>query len=256
MFALALIAAASLALLPETVKDAFGGLDGALVILDPSGKTILRHGGSRCDEKLPPCSTFKIWNTAIGLELGLVSDPDAPFWKWDGQKYRLDSWNRDQTLRSALAVSCVPAYQALARKIGRERMIEYLHKLSYGNEDISSGLDVFWLPAPGRRPLVISPFEQAELIAQLVSGKQPFSSHTLAVLKDVMKAEQTERGTLYGKTGTGEDDSGDFEIGWFVGYVESDSATYPFACVLKAKGITGKDARAVVERICSEAGLL
>ncbi len=135
-------------------------------------------------------------------------------------------------------------------------MIEYLHKLSYGNEDISSGLDVFWLPAPGRRPLVISPFEQAELIAQLVSGKQPFSSHTLAVLKDVMKAEQTERGTLYGKTGTGEDDSGDFEIGWFVGYVESDSATYPFACVLKAKGITGKDARAVVERICSEAGLL
>lgn len=87
MFALALIAAASLALLPETVKDAFGGLDGALVILDPSGKTILRHGGSRCDEKLPPCSTFKIWNTAIGLELGLVSDPDAPFWNWDGQKY-------------------------------------------------------------------------------------------------------------------------------------------------------------------------
>ena len=68
--------------------------------------------------------------------------------------------------------------------------------------------------------------------------------------------KQTERGTLYGKTGTGADDSGDFEIGWFVGYVESDGVPYPFACVLKAKGITGKDARAVVERICSEAALL
>ena len=249
----ALFVAVSLALSPETIKNAFGGVDGALVLLDASGKTILRSGGSRLDERLPPCSTFKIWNAAIGLELGLVSDADAPFWKWDGEKYRLDAWNRDQTLRTAFAVSCVPAFQALARKIGRERMIEYLHRLSYGNEDISSGLDVFWLPAPGRKPLVISPAEQAELIARLVSGKQPFSSHTLAVLKDVMKVKQTERGTLYGKTGTGDDNSEDVQIGWFVGYVESDGATYPFACVLKAKGITGKDARAVVERICSEA---
>lgn len=253
---LALLAAVSLTFSTGAIKEAFDGHDGALVVLDKAGETLLRYNEHGCDEKLPPCSTFKIWNAAIGLETGIVSDPDAPFWKWDGRKYWLDAWNRDQTLRSAFTVSCVPAYQSLARKIGRDRMTEYLRKLSYGNEDISSGLDVFWLPAPGRKSLVISPVEQAALIGRLIDGKLPFSSHTLIVLKDIMKTKQTEHGILYGKTGTEKDGSGQFNICWFVGYIESHGNTYPFACLIKAKGLTGKDARATVEKIFSEAKLL
>ncbi|HEY5742687.1 MAG TPA: penicillin-binding transpeptidase domain-containing protein [Terrimicrobiaceae bacterium] len=205
MFCAALIVlGGALIISPETVKGAFSGREGALVVLNKTGQAIIRYDEAACAEKLPPCSTFKIWNSAIGLETGIVSDPDAPFWKWDGQKRWLGDWNRDQTLRSAFAASCVPAYQALARKIGRERMAEYIHKLSYGDEDISAGVDVFWLPAPRRKPLLISPDEQAALLAKLASGKLAFSPGTQRILKDIMKAKQTEQGTLYGKTGTGQ----------------------------------------------------
>lgn len=257
MIAFAFLAVAAVAFPSGDIPEAFGGREGALVVLDGAGEPLVRHNEDGCREKLPPCSTFKIWNTAIGLETGILSDPDAPFWKWDGKKYWLDAWNRDLTLREAFAVSCVPGYQELARQIGRERMDEYLEKLGYGNGDTSSGLDVFWLPEPGRKALVISPEEQAQLLARLVRGDVPFSPHTRAVLKDVMKVEETERGTLYGKTGSSGDNAGFPAVGWFVGYVESaDGTSYPFACVLRGDGITGRDARAVVEKVFSEAGLL
>lgn len=256
MILLPLLAAASLSFAPQTARDAFEGREGALVILDTQGDALLHFNETACQEKLAPCSTFKIWNTAIGLETGIISDPDAPFWKWDGQQYRIDAWNRDQTLRSAFQVSCVPAYQALARQIGAERMKEYLDKLAYGDRDISAGLDVFWLPEKGRRTLRISPDEQAALIGKLLNGNVPFSKKTLSVLKDIMKVKETDRGTLYGKTGTGRDASGTSNIGWFVGYVESGERQFPFACVLKAKAITGADARDVAAGVFSKAGLL
>ncbi|HEY5811704.1 MAG TPA: penicillin-binding transpeptidase domain-containing protein, partial [Terrimicrobiaceae bacterium] len=96
MFCAALIVlGGALIISPETVKGAFSGREGALVVLNKTGQAIIRYDEAACAEKLPPCSTFKIWNSAIGLETGIVSDPDAPFWKWDGQKRWLGDWNRD-----------------------------------------------------------------------------------------------------------------------------------------------------------------
>jgi beta-lactamase class D len=253
---LALLAAASLALSPSSLAEAFGVRSAAFVVLDPQTGEVFRNDPAACAEPLPPCSTFKIWNTAIGLENGLITSADAPFWKWDGQKRALEPWNHDQTLRSAFAVSCVPAYQALARKIGVERMKTALHQLAYGDENISAGLDVFWLPEAGRKTILISPDAQAGLIARLVAGKVPFSARTRAILKDVMKFKQTKRGTLYGKTGSSGHVEGRPDLGWFVGYVESDGRTYPFACALQGKDVMGMDARDAVEKILTDAALL
>ena len=237
-------------LIPEaTLIKAFDGREGALVLIDcKSGKTE-RHDPALCARQLPPCSTFKIWNTAIGLETGILSSADQPFFKWDGEKRFIDDWNQDLTLRQAYAFSCVPAYQALARQIGPKRMNEWIHKLGYGNEDTSSGNDVFWLPAPDRKPILISPDEQADLIRRLVNGDLPFSKNTLAILRDIMTAKTTARGTLFGKTGTGGAGKGTPAVGWFVGYVVSDKSTVAFACVLKGKDATGKNARALVEKL-------
>ena len=135
-----------------------------------------------------------------------MKDPDGPFWKWDGKKRESEAWNKDQTLRSAFAVSCVPAFQNLARNIGQNRMQEWLDKIGYGDRNISSGIDVFWLPnPPDRETLLVTPMEQAEMIAQLVEEKLPFSAKTLATLKSIMTLKTSERGTLFGKTGTGSD---------------------------------------------------
>jgi len=214
-----------------------------------SGK-VERVNPDQCVQKSAPCSTFKIWNTAIGLEAGILTSPDQPFYQWDGQKRFIDAWNQDLTLRQAFAVSCVPAFQQLARKIGTQRMNTWISKLSYGDGNTSSGNDVFWLPEKGRKPLLISPDEQVQLLSKLVNGKLPFSAKTLAVLKEIMMAKKTDRGTLYGKTGTGGNTA------WFVGYAESPRHTLAFACRLEGKGLTGKDARALIEQWLTKHNLL
>ena len=201
---------------------------------------------------MPPCSTFKIWNTLIGLENGLISATDDEFYKWDGKKRFLPEWNKDLTLKEAFRVSCVPAFQNLARKIGPGIMQAWIDKISYGDRNISSGIDIFWLPAPGRKTILISPEEQAKLICKLVSGKLPFSEKSLAVLNEIMIIKKTPLGILYGKTGTGEK----YTLGWFVGYLESNGKKYSFACVVKGEKVMGKDSLAIIRTIFEENGIL
>ena len=253
---LPLLLAAALLFPEQSVKDAFASRDGALVIIDTATGETSRYNGGETAQPLPPCSTFKIWNTAIGLETGLLTSADQAFWKWDGEKRFLDAWNQDLTLKEAFAASCVPAYQQLARQIGVARMDEWLKKIGYGDEDTSAGIDVFWLPAPGRKTIFISPDQQAALIVKLVQGELPFSKQTLTVLEEVMLARTTDRGTLYGKTGTGNIGPGDLYLGWFVGYVRSGRKTYAFAATLEAPKITGRDAKAIVEKLLEEQKLL
>ena len=65
----------------------------------------------RSGEGRLPASTFKIPNSIIALETGVVEDPDKDVFKWDGVTRSFEPWNKDHTLRSAIAVSAVPVYQ-------------------------------------------------------------------------------------------------------------------------------------------------
>lgn len=246
-----LIVLASTVVLPDAaVEKAFGANRGAFSLIDCSTGIHSVSDPVACKEAAAPCSSFKIWNAAIGLETGVISDPDAGFWKWDGQKRFLDSWSADQTLRSAMKVSCVPAFQQLARNIGEARMKEWIDRLDYGNRDMNSGLDVFWLPADDRQPIRISADRQAELIAGLLTGSLGISDKTRSILRDILEAGRLSSGTLYGKTGTGTapDGSG---IGWFVGWLEQGDRKFAFACRLSGPDASGKSARAAAELILS-----
>jgi beta-lactamase class D len=64
----------------------------------------------------------------IGLETGLVNLTDTVF-VWDSLPRRMDVWEKDMTLKEAFHVSCVPCYQELARKIGADRMNDYLNRV-------------------------------------------------------------------------------------------------------------------------------
>ncbi|SDT89848.1 beta-lactamase class D [Verrucomicrobium sp. GAS474] len=255
---LSLVCAAALAspfspATPFSVDNGFAGREGAFVLIDCATGETLRHDPAACARKLPPCSTFKIWNSIIGLEEGIITEADAPFWRWDGVPRSNEAWNQDQTVRSAFALSCVPAYQHLARKIGKERMAAWLAKIGYGDQDMSSGLDQFWLPKAGVKPLFISADEQAARMADVVTGRLPLKEHTRRVLAQIM----TVKANFYGKTGsTVQGYQGTKALGWFVGYVESGGKTYAFACMLRGEGVLGTDAREVTERILRENGLL
>ena len=239
-----------------TAKDAFGDLDGAFVLIDGASSQAKTYNPDVANMRLPPCSTFKIVNALIGLEEGFVTSPDQSFYQWDGVERSIPAWNRDLSLREAFQASCVPAFQELACKIGSNRMQTWIDKIGYGNGDISAGIDVFWLPSKGRQTILISPMEQARLIQRIIVGDVPFSTASLATLKELMFIKRTDRGSLYGKTGSGTDDDGTFALGWFVGYAEHEGKTYAFACVAQGKNIMSKQAHTIVEKVLQKEGIL
>ncbi len=229
----------------------------AMVIYNRTSGEMVDINPELGQRKLAPCSTFKIYNTLIGLELGLLKGPDDPWYTWDGVVRDIEGWNKDLTLREAFAVSAVPAYQNLARQIGETRMKDYINLLNYGSRDTSSGIDVFWLPRPNTMPITISAQEQVSLLNQLLDLKLPFHQENIAILKDVMKVMSTEKGTLYGKTGSGMNADGKWNLGWFVGFLESGGTTYVFACnITKGKEPSGKVAREIVKNVFKSQGLL
>lgn len=253
-----MLSASTAAAEPHAIDpELFGGYDTALVVLDRGTGEILRSDAVLADRELPPCSTFKIYNTLIGLETGLIQGPDAPWYTWDGIERQVPAWNRDLTVREAFAVSAVPAYQALARKIGRRRMQKFIRKIRYGTQDISAGIDVFWLNPPGKTPIKISANGQVTLFNRLLDGELPFAAPHVDILKDIMRQSSTDKGTLYGKTGTDFDAAGNGRLGWFVGFVQSGVETRVFACnITGGDAPTGLKAKKIVEDHFRSQGLL
>jgi beta-lactamase class D len=177
----------------------------------------------RCRERFLPASTFKIFNSLVGVETGIIPDSNFIFY-WDSTKYPVSNWNQDLILRKAFQYSCVPCYQALARKIGMERMKYYIDKEHYGNEVLTGPIDYFWLNST----LKISQFEQISLLKKLYKEELSFSHMDMELVKYIMLIENNPEYKLRAKTGWGiERDS--TNIGWYVGYVEKDSNVYFFA---------------------------
>ena len=235
----------------------FAPYEAAFVVFDRSSGAQSTLDSVRGARRFSPCSTFKIYNTLIGLELGLIPGADAPWYKWDGVAREIEAWNGDLTMREAFRVSAVPAYQALARQIGTARMQHYIDLLNYGSRDISAGFDVFWLSRAGGRPILISADEQVKLLNRLLGGSLPFAPGNVAILKDVMRAVTTGKGTLYGKTGSGKGDGETPALGWFVGFLEHGATVYVFALnIIGGDAPSGKVARAMVEEIFRSQGLL
>ena len=240
---------ASLAVIRQAAarQEVIGNRDAACVWISLKTGEVVDFNPKTSARRLPPCSTFKIWNALIGFEEKLITDPKEPFHHWDGESRAIAAWNRDLNLRDAFQASCVPAFQALARRITEPRMNQWLGKISYGDQNTRAGIDSFWLPAPGRETIRISAAEQAELLHQLLREKLPFSRSSIAKLKSLMEIRKTDRGALYGKTGSGVLDAPTRGVGWFAGFVESGGDTLIFACQIVGANASGADARNAVE---------
>ena len=197
-------------------------LEGTFALYDlHKDHTVLYHP-EWYTEAHTPASTFKICNSLIGLETGVIPDQHY-LMKWDGVKRRVDSWNKDHDLSSAFKNSAVWYYQELARRVGEKRMKEWLDKAKYGNADTSGGIDQFWLDGGLR----ISPAQQIDFLKRLHENTLPFSARNMAIVKEIMVVKQNAVCTVRAKTGWGFE--GKKMIGWYVGYVETGDNVYIFA---------------------------
>jgi hypothetical protein len=70
----------------QDLSKFFKNTDGAFVLYDLKNNHYLRHNPARCKQRLTPHSTFKIPNSLIGLETGVIADADFVI-PWDRQKY-------------------------------------------------------------------------------------------------------------------------------------------------------------------------
>lgn len=239
-------------------KKSMEGKEGAIVVLDLSSNEEYIYNLELATIRTTPCSTFKIWNTLIGLETNTIHSEFDSFYVWDGVQREYKDWNRDLNLEEAFRVSCVPAYQNLARKIGMTKMKSQLEKIQYGDLDLSSGVDEFWLSRPGKKSIQISPYEQAFLIKKFMNQDLKFSDSSRQVLEKIMLYKTSEKASLYGKTGSGKDPDGIAErnIGWYVGYISGQRGRYSFACLLRGANVSGKTARDLMEELFIESGYL
>jgi len=199
------------------------GTDGTFVMLEASKNRITVVNNERHTKGYLPASTFKIPNSLIALETGVVKDADHPAFKWDGVKREIEVWNKDHTLRTGFRASAVWMFQEIARQITDTRMRVYVGQFGYGNRNIGGNEDSFWLDGKLR----ISAREQVEFLDRLYIEKLPVNPKNVQVVKDIMFLEKIGNATLRGKTGW--IPSGENRIGWFVGWVERGEETYIFA---------------------------
>lgn len=209
--------------LADSISEDFRGkaVDGTLLVVSAEGDLLYIHNPERAAVRFSPASTFKVLNTLIALDVGVVSDRHTQF-VWDGVDRGSPTWNRDQTLESAFKVSCVWCYQEIARQVGRDRYAAELHSVDYGNQQIGPAVARFWLDGS----LAVSGHEQIEFLRRLYARELPYQERHIAELIEIMQEERTTDYTLYAKSGWTGPELG---VGWYIGFVETEQGTALFA---------------------------
>tara|TARA_R110002111_G_scaffold44689_4_gene81320 strand:- start:1436 stop:2155 length:720 start_codon:yes stop_codon:yes gene_type:complete len=192
-------------------------ITGSLLIESVDGKISYQHQVND-KETFLPASTFKIPNTLIILEEGLIKD-QSEIIQWDGKTREYARWNQDQTLKTAFQYSCVWCYQRYARRIGDEKYHSYLRQFNYGNLLTGNDIARFWLDGDLR----VSVKDQIKFLRKLYAEDLPIQQRHIKTLKSIMLSEQNEHYQVWSKTGW----SG--KEGWYVGYLVTDNQTWFFA---------------------------
>lgn len=184
------------------------------VFVTYDGSTLKRYGNDlkRSNTQYIPASTFKMLNALIGLQHQKVTTTEV--FKWNGEKRFIPAWEKDMTLAEAMQVSAVPVYQVLARRIGHDLMQQEVQRIQYGNAQIGSQVDNFWLVGP----LKISPEQEAQFAYQLAMKELAFDSTVQQQVKDMLYIERRGDTKIYAKSGWGMDVEP--QVGWYTGWVE------------------------------------
>lgn len=209
----------------------FGDINGSFVLYDLTAGMYTIHNRSMSTVRVSPKSTYKIFSALIALETGVLEVGNTTR-EWDGTIHPFESWNRNHDLASAMGYSANWYFQDMDAQVGIETLEYYLSRLSYGNSNLSGGMD-FW-----QSSLRISPVEQVALLRDLYQNNTLFDPGHVNTVKDSLRLMDRDGTVLSGKTGTGIV-NGNFINGWFVGYVENNGHTFIFATYIQCRDNAG-----------------
>jgi len=212
----------------QTILDSANVL-GSVLVYDFQKESYYSNDFEWSKQGQLPASTFKITNSIIAIETGVVKN-DSTIFKWNGEKRRNKNLEQDLTLKEAFHYSCVPCYQEIARDIGVEKMKEYIDLLNYGHIKVDSlTLEDFWLIGDSH----INQFEQIEFLKHFYESNLPISERTETIMKHMMIQDENETYKISGKTGWSY--ANKLDNGWFVGYIEVNDNIYYFATNITPK---------------------
>ncbi|GAA2720652.1 class D beta-lactamase [Actinocorallia aurantiaca] len=208
----------------DDLQKAFreAGVRGTFALLDVRRGRTTVVDRRRAEQRLIPASTFKIPHSLIALETRVIEDEHEVI-PYGGQPQPFPQWEQDMDLRDAVQASNVPVFQTLARRIGVERERRWVNRLHYGDRQVGTVVDRFWLDGP----LEISAVEQTRFLSRLARRELPFAERHQLTVRDILKTEEKDGYALFAKTGWGM--STEPGIGWWVGWVERGDDLYAFA---------------------------
>lgn len=227
---------------------------GCFLVYDMRNDHYQIYNSRRCEEGYLPASTFKILNSLIGLETGVITGKDMVI-PWDSVVRKEESWNKDHTMASAIQYSVVPYFQEVARRIGVDRMKQYVDSCNYGRMDITpETIDHFWLNGNSR----ITPWEQMDFLINFYDNKLPFSAANLNTVKQLIILEENNQWIFRGKTGMAIQDGK--LIGWLIGYVEDSTNTWLYVCNVESDEANIEkfkaSRRGITEKVFKSMGLM
>ena len=228
----------------------FGDYTGSFVLYDQATDKWNIYNMDHASTRVPPNSTYKIYDALLGLESGIITPKHSTF-TWNGEPCPFESWESDQDLTSAMHNSVNWYFQAIDSQAGFQSVKTFLQTINYGNQNTGTNLNLYWTDFS----LKISPIEQVELLQNFYQNNFHFDRKNIQAVKNALLLSTTSSGSLYGKTGTGRVNGKDVN-GWFVGYIESDNNTYYFATNIQApSNATGSQATEITETILSDFGI-
>ncbi|MDO4170021.1 MAG: BlaR1 family beta-lactam sensor/signal transducer [Lachnospiraceae bacterium] len=209
------------------VSPYFHGIHGSFVLYDMTKDQYQIYNRQDSEQRVSPDSTFKIYSGLFALEENIITTNDSSQ-AWDGEKQPYNTWNQDQTLETAMKNSVNWYFQNLDYQLGIAKLYDYYHKISYGNCDLTGGINQYWAESS----LKISPIEQTQLLSDLLQNKWDFQTENIKAIQHALYLSDIPAGKLYGKTGTGIV-NGKNTNGWFVGFIEQNGHFYCFATNLQ-----------------------
>jgi beta-lactamase class D len=168
----------------------------------------------------------------VALETGVAVNDSAVI-NWNGKATSRPECDKNLPMYQAFRASCVPWFQELARRIGKDTMQHWLDTLGYGsryNRAVISKIDTFWLD----NSIKITADEQVGLMKKLYFDQLPFKKWTQRMVKSMMLMESTDKYKLSYKTGWGHRENGN-SIGWIVGWIEENKHPYPFVLQIESQ---------------------